>query len=71
MGAEIPAADMDNVNIAGTSNGVALTYQILINTGADRPFRRSVMLVVLLIMMVVVLMMLNLCLLVVLMIDKV
>ena len=34
-------ADMENVNIAGTSNGVALTYQILINTGADRPFRRS------------------------------
>ena len=27
-------ADMENVNIAGTSNGVALTYQILINTGA-------------------------------------
>ena len=42
VGAEIPAADMDNVNIAGTSNGAALTYQILINTGADRPFRRSV-----------------------------
>ena len=27
-------------NIAGTSNGAALTYQILINTGADRPFKR-------------------------------
>ena len=26
--------------IAGTSNGAALTYQLLINTGADRPFRR-------------------------------
>ena len=43
VGAEIPAADMENVNIAGTSNGAALTYQIIINTGADRPFRRSVM----------------------------
>merc|ERR550539_1008442 len=41
VGAEIPAADMENVNIAGTSNGAALTYQILINTGADRPFRRA------------------------------
>merc|ERR1711953_1415514 len=38
---EIPQADMDNVNIAGTSNGAALTYQILINTGADRPFKRA------------------------------
>jgi len=26
IGAEIPEADMDNVNIAGTSNGAALTY---------------------------------------------
>jgi len=41
IGAEIPEADMDNVNIAGTSNGAALTYQILINTGADRPFKRA------------------------------
>jgi len=41
IGEEIPAADMDNVNIAGTSNGAALTYQILINTGADRPFHRA------------------------------
>ena len=56
IGAEIPEADMNNVNIAGkklkcnlkriisifqgTSNGAALTYQILINTGADRPFKR-------------------------------
>jgi len=39
--AEIPEADMNNVNIAGTSNGAALTYQILINTGADRPFKRA------------------------------
>jgi poly(3-hydroxybutyrate) depolymerase len=38
---QIPAADMDNVNIAGTSNGAALTYQLLINTKADRPFRRA------------------------------
>jgi len=41
VGEEIPAADMDNVNIAGSSNGAALTYQLLINTGADRPFRRA------------------------------
>merc|ERR1712183_387641 len=41
IGAEIPEADMNNVNIAGTSNGAALTYQILINTGADRPFKRA------------------------------
>jgi len=41
IGQEIPAADMNNVNIAGTSNGAALTYQILINTGADRPFKRA------------------------------
>ena len=41
IGAEIPAADMTNVNIAGTSNGAALTYQLLINTGADRPFKRA------------------------------
>ena len=40
VGEEIPAADMDNVNIAGSSNGAALTYQLLINTGADRPFHR-------------------------------
>ena len=40
IGAEIPAADMNNVNIIGTSNGAALTYRLLIETGADRPFRR-------------------------------
>merc|ERR1712154_508691 len=40
-GAEVPSADMDNVNIAGTSNGAALTYQIMINTGPDRPFKRA------------------------------
>ena len=37
---EVPQADMNNFNIAGTSNGAALTYQLLINTGADRPFKR-------------------------------
>ena len=42
IGAEIPAADMDNVNIIGTSNGAALTYRLMIETGADRPFRRYV-----------------------------
>ena len=31
---------MDNVNIVGSSNGAALTYTLLISTGADRPFRR-------------------------------
>ena len=41
VGEEIPAADMDNVNIAGSSNGAALTYQLLISTGADRPFHRA------------------------------
>merc|ERR1712066_480870 len=41
IGKEIPEADMDNVNIAGRSNGAGLTYALLINTGADRPFRRA------------------------------
>ena len=40
IGTEIPAADMNNVNIIGTSNGAALTYRILIETEADRPFKR-------------------------------
>jgi len=40
VGAEIPAADMNNVNIIGTSNGAALTYRLMIETGTDRPFRR-------------------------------
>merc|ERR1712066_674929 len=34
-------ADMDNVNIAGSSNGAALTYQLLINTDAKRTFKRA------------------------------
>merc|ERR1712066_571840 len=34
-------ADMDNVNIAGSSNGAALTYQLLINTDAQRTFKRA------------------------------
>jgi len=37
---EIPSADMSNVNIAGTSNGAAMVYQLLIATEADRPFQR-------------------------------
>jgi len=41
IGQEIPAADMNNVNIAGTSNGAALTYQLIIDTDSDRPFRRA------------------------------
>ena len=40
IGQEIPAADMNNVNIAGTSNGAALTYLLTLSTGSDRPFRR-------------------------------
>jgi len=41
VGEELPQADMDNVNIVGSSNGAALTYTLLISTGADRPFRRA------------------------------
>jgi len=41
IAAEVPQADMNNVNIAGTSNGAALTYQLMINTGSDRPFKRA------------------------------
>jgi len=40
VGAEIPAADMSNVAILGTSNGAALTYRLMIETGKDRPFRK-------------------------------
>jgi len=41
VGKEIPSADMNNVNIAGTSNGAAMTYLLMIATGADRPFKRA------------------------------
>jgi len=41
IGTDIPAADMNNVNIIGTSNGAALTYRLMIETGADRPFKRA------------------------------
>jgi len=41
IGRKIPEADMNDVNIVGTSNGAGLIYQILINTGADRPFKRA------------------------------
>ena len=40
VGAEIPAADMKNVAILGTSNGAALIYRLIIETGKDRPFRK-------------------------------
>ena len=40
IGAEIPEADMENVNIIGTSNGAALTYLLTLSTASDRPFRR-------------------------------
>merc|ERR1719369_1224895 len=41
IGTDIPAADMNNVNIIGTSNGAALSYRLMIETGADRPFKRA------------------------------
>ena len=37
---EEPAADEDNVNLIGTSNGAGLIYRMIIGTHADRPFRR-------------------------------
>jgi len=37
---EIPAADADDVTLLGTSNGAAISYRLLIETGIDRPFRR-------------------------------
>ena len=42
IGDEIPDADMDNVNIVGTSNGAALTYLLLLSTDSSRPFKRYV-----------------------------
>jgi len=42
IGAEIPEADMENVNIIGTSNGAALTYLLTLSTASDRPFRRAI-----------------------------
>merc|ERR1711936_701528 len=35
-----PAADANNVNLIGTSNGAAIIYRLLIATGVDRPFHR-------------------------------
>ena len=40
IGLEVPAADMNNVNIIGTSNGAGLLYRLIIETEADRPFKR-------------------------------
>ena len=40
IGQEVAAADMENVNIIGTSNGAGLVYRLIIETMADRPFRR-------------------------------
>merc|ERR1719490_496272 len=37
---EHPAADANNVNLIGTSNGAAIIYRLLIATGIDRPFHR-------------------------------
>merc|ERR1711910_3177 len=37
---EHPAADANNVNLVGTSNGAAIIYRLLIATGIDRPFQR-------------------------------
>jgi len=41
IGTDIPAADMNDVNIIGSSNGAALTYRLMIETGLDRPFHRA------------------------------
>ena len=38
---EYPAANKDDVTIVGTSNGAAMIYRLLIVTGKDRPFNRS------------------------------
>ena len=40
IGVEISAANMSDVNIIGMSNGAGLAYRLIIETGADRPFRR-------------------------------
>jgi len=40
VAAEHPAADANNVNLVGTSNGAAIIYRLLIATGIDRPFHR-------------------------------
>jgi len=40
VAAEHPAADANNVNLVGTSNGAAIIYRMLIATGIDRPFHR-------------------------------
>merc|ERR1719237_928092 len=37
---EHPAADANNVNLIGTSNGAAIIYRLLIATDIDRPFHR-------------------------------
>jgi len=37
---EHPAADANNVNLIGTSNGAAIIFRLLIATGIDRPFHR-------------------------------
>merc|ERR1712192_200885 len=38
---EHPAADANNVNLIGTSNGAAIIFRLLIATGVDRPFHRA------------------------------
>jgi len=40
IAAEVPQANMSNVNIAGSSNGAAMIYQLLIDTDKERPFQR-------------------------------
>jgi len=37
-----PAADANDVTLLGTSNGAAITYRMLIETGIDRPFHRAI-----------------------------
>jgi len=39
---ENPAADANDVTLLGTSNGAAITYRMLIETGIDRPFHRAI-----------------------------
>jgi len=40
VASEHPAADANDVNLVGTSNGGGIIYRLLFATGIDRPFRR-------------------------------
>ena len=41
VGEENPVVDRNDVTIMGTSNGAAMIYRLLLETGRDRPFHRS------------------------------